>query len=307
MAEENSTRSNDFPRYAQLIEAALAAAPLFSAQAEDADAIQIERGLLFPRLLHDKTADVAALAQRLIVAAETGHAAAVRVVDRLGHGRAVYKPLLLYAWARAYGLAYETLETTQFGKWEEALRAWAEAAQMRLSQLPLPGSEAAPTAAQGNLVVEACWTALALYAAGKVLVREVWGDLASDVFGRLPHWQNTDGAFLAAAPADNPDIRAYDELAILHAAASYAVQSEDRPLWAVVVRSTLFGQQQIQADHATGQPWALLAFVCHPSTHASADVLLHAFTLQAAQNAAPDAVSLMLLADALYCLRLFRV
>ena len=307
MAENTSTAADDFGRYAQLIKAALPATPAFTAEAEDAHAIQVERGLFFPRLLRDKTADVAALAQPLIAAAEMGQTPSVRIVDRLGHSRPVYKALLLYAWATAYGLAYETLNVSQFGQWEEALRAWADAAEMRLGQLPLPEPAAAPSAAQGNLVVEACWTALALYAAGKVLARDAWGDLASVVFGRLPHWQSEEGAFLVAGTNDNPDTHAYDELTILHAAASYAVQSEDRPLAAAVARSTLFGQQQIQADHATREPWALFAFIWNKPTHASADALLHAVTLQAAQNAAPSAISLMLLADALYCLELFRV
>ena len=58
-----------------------------------------------------------------------------------------------------------------------------------------------------------------------------------------------------------------------------------------------------QPDHATAQPWALFAFVWNPQTRPLADQLLHAARVQ--DPAARNGVSLILLADALYCLRLF--
>jgi hypothetical protein len=131
----------------------------------------------------------------------------------------------------------------------------------------------------------------------------VWTDLASDTFGRLTRSQQPSGAFLAAAASDNPETHWYHELAILHAAASYAVQTEDRPLASAVARACAFHQNETQPDHATSQPWGIFAFIWNAATRPLADQLLHA--AGAAQPAGIDGVALMLLADALYCLRLF--
>ena len=303
MAEGESTLADEFRRYAAMVEAAMRPLPVFAAEAESVDAIQVERGLVFGYLMLDSPVDVAALMQRLMSASSGGRLGKIGIVDRLGHARPVYRALLIYAWAMAYRVGYETLPSALFGRWEEDLRAWADDLEQRLGGMSLPGN-AAP-AAQGNLAVEACWIALALYAAGRVLSRDAWGDLASVVFGRLPHWQRDSGAFLEAGHSDNPDTHAFDELAILHAAASYAVQSEDRALAAHVARSTLYCQEQIQADHATTQPWGLFAFVWNRSTRTTGEGLLHAAGIAKAQAGAADAVGLLLMADALYCLRLF--
>ena len=72
---------------------------------------------------------------------------------------------------------------------------------------------------------------------------------------------------------------------------------------AAVARATEYHQRETQPDHATTQPWGLFAFAWNPQTHPLADQLLHAVQVQHAGT--PDGVSLILLADALYCLRLF--
>src|SRR5260221_299427 len=87
---------------------------------------------------------------------------------------------------------------------------------------------------------------------GPATVRDAWVDLASDAFGRLPRSQQESGEFLASGPSDNPDARVYDELVLLHAAADYAVQAEDRPVAAAVARAGEFHLRQTQPDHATG-------------------------------------------------------
>src|SRR5205085_11090995 len=110
------------------------------------------------------------------------------------------------------------------------------------------------------------------------------------------------------------------------AAASYAVQAEDRALAGAVRRATAYHLNQTQPDHATAQPWALFAFIWNPETRSLADGLLHAQSMHAASDSTGSAptggpaaadpegadtasspLALMLLADALYCLRLFGV
>jgi hypothetical protein len=164
---------------------------------------------------------------------------------------------------------------------------------------PVGGDDAIP-ASRGDLAADAAWTAAALFLAGKVFIRDAWTDLAGDAFGRITRSQRQSGAFLVTTASDNPEPAWYHELAILHAAASYAVHSEDRGVARTVARAAQFHQNETQPDHATAQPWGLFAFVWNPATRPTADQLLHAAALQP-----PDGVSLILLADALYCLRLF--
>ena len=61
-------------------------------------------------------------------------------------------------------------------------------------------------------------------------------------------------------------------------------------------------QAEIQSDHATNQPWGLFAFLLDPVTFPTADAMLHA-VLTHLDHGKPSPISLMLLADALYCLR----
>ena len=79
------------------------------------------------------------------------------------------------------------------------------------------------------------------------------------------------------------------------------MQAEDRTVARAVRRATRFHLNETQPDHATAQPWGLFAFVWNPPTRPLADQLLHAD----ATARTIDGVSLILLADALYCLRLF--
>jgi len=123
-------------------------------------------------------------------------------------------------------------------------------------------------------------------------------------FGRLVRGQSTGGTWLYAGASDNPETLWFHELVLLHAAASYAVQAEDRTVAAAVARNTEFHLRETQPDHATAQPWGLFAFAWNRDTRPLADELLHA--VQARQTPAPAAgVPSILLADALYCLELF--
>jgi hypothetical protein len=271
--------------------------------------IRVERGAVFPLArgaAKSPAIEICALIEPLIVAAPV--AADIPVVDRAGGARAVYRPLLVYCWVQAFGLVYETLPRAEFGRWEEALRTWCEAIEGRLGREnwpvgPLP-------AAHGDLYGEMLWTALALHHAGKLLIRDAWTDLAADAFGHLARRQQGSGAFLAAGVSDNPETHWYHELVILHAAASFAVATEDRALAAGVARATEYHLNETQPDHATNQPWGLFGFIWNEKTRGIAEGMIHAMSAHAAltEDATPQAVSgvsLMLVADVLYCLGLF--
>jgi hypothetical protein len=276
----------------------------FVPAAEGETAVQVERGVVYARALGARP-DLAAIAadvDRLARIDSPGVLSTVAVVDRLGHHRPVYRPLLVYAWLQAFKLLYEVLPRAEFGRWEEALRAWCDLLEGELGAARVAGG--GTPASRGDVASEAAWTALALFAAGRLLVRDAWTDLASDAFGRLTRGQTAEGTFLVPERSDNPETWWYHELVLLHAAASYAVQAEDRPVAAAVARATEHHLRETQPDHATGQPWALFPFVWNSATRPLADQLVHAVSVQ--HPAGPDGLSSILLADALYCLRLFQ-
>jgi hypothetical protein len=302
----------DFRRYSQLIRGELGRTTAFVAEAEDPSSIQVERGLVFPSALLDpRGADVAAV-EPLIEISTSDRLGSLAIVDRSGHHRPVYRGLLVYSWLQAFALTYETLPQSQFGRWEEALRAWCDLLEGELGQIewlagPMP-------AGRGSSATESAWMGLALHVAGKVFVRDAWTDLASDTFGKLVRshlsiktrvassgmpGEGVSGPFLLATASDNPETHWYHELVLLHAAASYAVQAEDRTVAAAVARNAEFHLIETQPDHGSTQPWAVFAFLWHPKTRSLADQLLHNASTQ------PSGISLMLLADALYSLERF--
>lgn len=261
-------------------------------------------------VLHVEDSAVFAAAQRREPLAETlpdaeallGAAPGrARVVDAAGAARGVYRPLLVYAWLQTFRLLYERLPRMEFSRWDEALRAWCDALEADLTGFR-PGGATLPAAAAGA-AGEAAWAALALQVAGKVFVRDAWTDLASDLFGRLARAQAEQGSFSTADASDSPELFWYHELVLLHASAGYAVQCEDRAVAAAVARATEFHLRETQPDHATTEPWAVFAFVWNPATRGLADQVLHAHRV--ASPAGAGGLSLILLADALYCLRLF--
>jgi hypothetical protein len=289
-----------FRRYRQLIEPLGARMPAFVADAESANVVQVERGVVYSGALNDVTRQDRSAADRLIELSSSPRLASLAVVDRSGHHRPVYRGLLVYSWLQAFRLLYETLPRSEFGAWENGVRAWCDLLESDLGQIEWPARDDAIPAGRGASATEAAMAALTLHVAGKVFVRDAFTDLASDTFGRLTRRQQPSGAFLLAGVSDNPDTHAYHELVVLHAAASYAVQAEDRGVASAVARATRFHMNQTQPDHATEQPWALFAFLWNPESRPLADQILHACAAGESSG-----VSLLLLADALYCLRLF--
>jgi hypothetical protein len=310
-------------RYAALVEATLPREIPFHARVETATSVQVERGTIYPLSLRRRV-DESALERvdRLIRRAAPPQSqspesasplpvlGSIAVVDRSGVRRPEYRPLLVYSWLQSFRLLYETLPRLEFGRWDEALRAWCDLLEAELTNTRIPDGQL--PASRGGVAVEAALAALALFAAGKVFVRDAWTDLASDTFGRLTRGQRDGGgAFFTTTAGDSPEVAWYHELALLHAASSYAVQAEDRTAAAAVARATDFHQRETQPDHASSQPWGLFAFIWNTQTRPLAEQMLHAATVQRAGAGAgagagdDDGVALILLADALYCLRLF--
>jgi hypothetical protein len=276
--------------YAGLVQSLLAPRP-FAPEAESPTSIQVERGTILTHALLGEPLD-----DRLdpLLRQPPG----LRVVDRQGHYRPAYPALLVYAALSTFRLNYETLPRDRFGLWEESLRTHGDHLERRLNDLAFDS-----TASNGAATAEAAWVALGLQLAGKLFIRDAWTDLAGDFFGKLTQGQQPSGQFLSTKSSDNPETAWYHELVILHAAASFAVQAENRSVAAAVRRSSEFHLRETQPDHATTQPWALFAFLWNPATHSLADQILHA-----AQTQHPGGVSGLteiLLSDALQCLRLF--
>lgn len=291
----------DFRRYAGLIRAGMGNLQPFEAESEDDVSVQVERGLIYPQALTPATGIAVegkeSSVERLITLSTSPNLREIAVVDRTGHHRPVYRGLLVYSWLQTFSLLYEKLSRPEFGRWEEGVRVWCDLLEAELGEIDL--SPGAIPAGRGSTATEAAWIALSLQIAGKVFIRDAWTDLAADAFGKLTRFQHESGALLHATASDNPETHAYHELVLLHACSSYAVQAEDKTVAAAVARATAFHQNEIQPDHATTQPWGLFAFIWNAQTHPLADQILHAAT----ENG--SAISLMLLADALYCLELF--
>src|SRR5688572_15112163 len=294
-----------FRRYAELLRGAMPAQPTFQPTTESATGVQVERGVVFPAVMKARDASVSPYVNRLLELSGSDRLPGVAVIDQGAHHRPVYRPLLVYSWLQAFRIVYETLPRGEFGRWEEGIRPWCDLLEAELGEITWTGG--AMPAPLGASAAESAWTALALQVAGRVYVRDAWTDLASHTFGKLMKSQQAQpgsrGTFLEASPGDNPETHAYHELVLLHAAASYAVQTEDRTLAAAVARNAEFHLGETQPDHATGQPWGVFAFAWHPQTRSLVEQILHA--AQVNQPNGLDGVSLMLLADALYCFELF--
>jgi hypothetical protein len=271
----------------------------FEPIAESATAVQVERGSIWPHAMANSPSLDQGAIERLIELTGVERLGSVAVVDRMGHHRSCYRPLLIYCWLQTFSQHYETLPRSEFGRWEEGLRAWCDLLESELGANAWPSGPISAT--RGASACEAAWTSLALHQAGKLFIRDAWTDLASDFFGKLARAQQPSGAFLLAGGSDNPETLWYHELVLLHAAGSYAVQSEDRPLAIAVARNAKYHLNETQPDHATSQPWGIFPMIWNASTRSLAEQTLH--SMRVADGASP--LSLMLLADALYCVELF--
>ena len=148
---------------------------------------------------------------------------------------------------------------------------------------------------------------------GAAVAAEVWDDLAALVRRRegagtailnLVAAQDHRAAYLRfdGNAGDNPEPWWYHELVLLHAVTSYALLTGDAAASESAKRAAAFHHAETQPDHATGQPWAVHAFLLDPDTTPTADLLLLAAGVNGAGGL--SAVSRILLADAAVCLSL---
>jgi hypothetical protein len=204
-----------------------------------------------------------------------------KVVDGMGHARSIYPGLLVYSWLQG-------AELENCG-WQDRMRQWCAALALELK----------PT---GNVAqAEHVWDALALSVAADQFGNDDWHTLAANTFGRLASQQQIDGSFLPPMPGSNPEARWYDELVLLHAMSSYSVQARDPRCEAAAHRAAEFHLLETQPDHATQQPWAIFAFCSIPAGRIQAEQILHGCAMRTSRRL--DAVSLILLADAVWCIR----
>jgi hypothetical protein len=286
-------------RYTDLVERTFRAPPLdpaFVPAAESCAAVQVERGTVYPRVL--RAARDASLPSDLPLLLELPCDLPLtprNVVDAQGHRRPPYRGLLFHAVFRAMA-ADATGQLTPFASiWIPLLRD--QLASLRWPDHPpdrIPADRGAP-------FVDVVWMSLAAHDAVEVGADSISRTRAADAFERLVTCQHPQGTFLTPSPSDNPETLWYHELVLLHAATLYAAETRDPALAAAVARNAAFHQAETQPDHATNQPWGLAAFARTAATRPFADQMLHA----AATLGGQSGVTSILLADALYCLRLW--
>lgn len=275
-------------RYARIIRDSLAMDLPFVPVCESASAVQVERGLVLPLALAAREREqLLPIAERLIDLA-AADVKAIRVVDRAGHHRPAYRGLLVHAWRRALECV-PTDGSPHLDVSREALTRWGLALQHDAERTDWLGPAGVPAAA-GAAAAGAAWAALAIAGLGHA-------SAPSACLAALVARQQPSGAFLSPGASDNPETRWYHELVLLHACMTYAVLFRDRPAMDAAMRAAGYHLNETQPDHATSQPWGLLAFICCDAARPLADELLHGVRVR--QAAGADGVAQILLADTL--------
>lgn len=207
-----------------------------------------------------------------------------RYVDGAGHSRPLYRGLSIYARGRTGELPIGTSERLH------------ESCAGRFSAFL--SNDAPPRASEGSQVVQLAFDAMALACAGW---RSESAAVAGEVLTQIAARQRPDGPFLLRTASDNPEPTWYHELALLHAVSTFACRCRNDVAAQAMRRAAQYQAEQIQPDHASSHPFALHAFLRFDAGIYLADMMLHAAGVQ--EPATMDAVSLLLLADALDCIR----
>jgi hypothetical protein len=121
------------------------------------------------------------------------------------------------------------------------------------------------------------------------------------VLGQIVQHQQSNGAFAIFNHDESPDLFWFSELVLLHAITSAAIEYDDRALLGSARRAAAFHFAETQPDHATTQPWAIHAFVLDPAHVSLSELILHGMFMNSPEG--PGELALLLLADALHCLR----
>lgn len=280
-------------RYAKLVASLLpAGGPTFEPVAEDDGAVQVERGLVLPMALAGAEPErMAAAMGRLL---RPGFERA-RVVDAAGHMRPAYPGLLVYARRRALDVVGRDLPWQESHAGCSALSGWCKRLHESVQRTRATStSSSPPTSERVAAVVDGSWATLALRACGDADDRP-WA------FAGVLAAQLSSGAFFRTHASVNPEPYWYHELVLLHAVAAHAALTGDAVAMAAAARNAEYHLNETQPDHATNEPWGLLAFILNPNTHTLADQLLH--NVRVIHPHGAQGVTAILLADVLDCLR----
>ena len=145
---------------------------------------------------------------------------------------------------------------------------------------------------------------------GLPLIRAVWSDVGRmvpkgsdipDSIKRLIAIQASDGHLLPTTQDDHPESVWYFELQLAHALATAGLLLNDETCLIAAQRAATFILNEVQPDHATNRPWGITAFMLSERTLPLVDWVLHAATVHLTTTS--DELTLLLLADCLYCLQ----
>ena len=214
--------------------------------------------------------------------------AAAECRDGGGHARPFYAGLVAYAVGLAARLRPPGEVDLPPLLDDHRARVWRDTLTYGSHAMLKAGRQ--PTAAEAGSVTADLWDELAGLALGDA------GDLTT--LPRVVAAQDDCGAFFRfdGDLGDNPEPWWYHELVALHAVASYAATTGDAAAAGAARRSAAFHHAETQPDHATGQPWAVHAFLRDPDAAPTADLLLLAATT--GQPSSLGIVPRVLLADA---------
>lgn len=189
--------------------------------------------------------------------------AAIRINDGLGHSRPVYAPFMLSIVQRAFFLHQEHLDASE-------RKACRDAMGSIMYRLDLPMLYDTPDTAL-TLWKAVCWLRHDLEVCN--------ADEAAGTRTLVDAITMTPGKDDALHPFNESeqllDTWWYNELCGLHALGNLAMMSNSKKWLQRVAQIANHHLMNIQADHATSQPWGLAAFVLQPETTIFAEQQLH--------------------------------
>ena len=211
-------------------------------------------------------------------------------LDGAGHSRSLYRGLVAYSLAQLDDIDSSLVDSSTADSFSQAIQNQFADVVDGLSE---------HDASQGSRWVQLAFDALAITCAKRVntdaRVR------ANSILEQFARAIQTDGSFFVRAASDNPEPTWYHELAMLHAIMTFGCRTGNAPALNAARAAAQYQAEQIQPDHASSHPFALHAFLRIEHGRYLADMMLHAAGVQ--QPSGMDSISLLLLADALDCMK----
>ena len=220
--------------------------------------------------------------------------------DSGGHGRPFYSGLVAYAVVSAVQLAFGASGDQDVADYLPYLAAGhpplgAPRPLRRPEVLEWPPAVGIAADAAADVAAD-LWDALATWRSQSLTGETV---RVPEILAHVVAAQRPDGAYFRFDAGDNPEPWWYHELVALHAVTSFELLSGGRMRLPGARHAAAFHHAETQPDHATGQPWAVHAFLLDLDTTPTADLLLLAAGVNGAGGL--SAVSRILLADAAVC------